>query len=401
MARIENYNRDEIAWVVREAYREQKTYKNEVDLSRSHLNYSMNGIHNSREFLDRLDLRCKEIMNGQAIQTQTNVDCSWVVTLPQELRGNPEKEQRFFKTVFTFACKRYGKANVIDGIVHYDETSPHITIHFVPRTISRKTHRETISSASLITKNELSTFHNDLEAELLNVFGIAGLVRNDRTKGDYTLEELKERTQREEAMQRREAEADAKLEEAETIKKAALDEADATRAEAHQNAKQIKRDAEELAKKNAQEALRASKQKRAAETEAAAILQNAQAQARDIVQQAKEKAQQFFEDAKTKVEATIKGAIAKVEQLVKDAPIDLVEFAKKYTRRHPVKVKNGMGLLENKRDEQGRVVTEEHNCYDDWMRSVKAHDKNARDAEAMLARTCSNEYSPDDYGLSR
>lgn len=206
MAHVEHYTRADMTKVTKEAYREHKNpaaYKNNVDLSKSHLNYTMRGFDREK-FLAELDARCVAVMQGRKMQTQTNVISSVVHTCPEELRGDPEKEKAYFKACYDFCRERYGDENVIDAIVHYDEGSPHMTVLTCPVCTSRKTGKTTISSASLFTRRELQQYHPALDKHLESVFGVKGLALNGRTKGGYSLAELKQRTKDEQAMKARE-----------------------------------------------------------------------------------------------------------------------------------------------------------------------------------------------------
>lgn len=195
MAHLDKFTRTDSREVLKEAYRELRKYKNNVDTSLSMNNYSMEGIKSSKEALKRVDARCAEVMNGRKMQKQTNVIVSCAYTLPEYFYDKPVDEQRkCFDAVYRFIQDRYGKENVIDGVVHNDETTPHMTVYTVPVTTSRKTGNITVSSASLCTQKEFNTFHKDLESYMEKEFGVKGLALNGRTKGNFTLEELKERT---------------------------------------------------------------------------------------------------------------------------------------------------------------------------------------------------------------
>ena len=74
----------------------------------------------------------------------------------------------------------------------------------VPVCKSRKNGKETVSSASLFTRKDLSTFHDDYDEFIYTRYGQRGLVHNGRTKGDYTLDELNERDRRERELIERE-----------------------------------------------------------------------------------------------------------------------------------------------------------------------------------------------------
>lgn len=227
MAHLDKFTRTDSRGVLKEAYRELRKYKNNVDTSLSMNNYSMEGIKSSKEALKRVDARCSEVMNGRKMQKQTNVIVSCAYTLPEYFYDKPVDEQRkCFDAVYRFIQDRYGKENVIDGVVHNDETTPHMTVYTVPVTASRKTGNITVSSASLCTQKEFNTFHKDLESYMAKEFGVKGLALNGRTKGNFTLEELKERTRvkeeqdkRDEELDKRKKGLDAKLQEAEDAKK--------------------------------------------------------------------------------------------------------------------------------------------------------------------------------------
>lgn len=204
MAHLDKFTRTDSRGVLKEAYRELRKYKNNVDISLSMNNYSMEGIKSSKEALKRVDARCAEVMNGRKMQKQTNVIVSCAYTLPEYFYDKPVDEQRkCFDAVYRFIQDRYGKENVIDGVVHNDETTPHMTVYTVPVTTSRKTGNITVSSASLCTQKEFNTFHKDLESYMEKEFGVKGLALNGRTKGNFTLEELKERTRVKEEQDKR------------------------------------------------------------------------------------------------------------------------------------------------------------------------------------------------------
>lgn len=180
MARTEHYKKSQLRKVVNEHDRRQKNYKNDVDLSRSNLNYTY-GVSDADECMQAVNRRVNEIMNGQYLQTQASMAVEWVVTLPKELAG---RDREFFDEAWKFCSDRYGEENVIAGYVHMDEDRPHMHLLFVPEVTSRKTGRKTVSSASLMTKTECARFHDDLDKHCEHVFGQPNLIRNGKTVGD-------------------------------------------------------------------------------------------------------------------------------------------------------------------------------------------------------------------------
>lgn len=218
MARLENHNIHAIHNILNENNRTAEKYKNDVDKTRTHLNWHY-GSDDTHTIVDGIKTRCKNIMGDRKLQAKTNIMSTWCLTYPAELcyqvawntgKQDPDTGEdiikmrnvpidpahcrKYFDTAYEFVCERYGKDNVMSCFVHMDETTPHIHMNFVPEATSRKTGQKTVSSASLITRKELSQFHRDLDAVMEKVFGVKHLVLNGRTKGDYSLEELKQRT---------------------------------------------------------------------------------------------------------------------------------------------------------------------------------------------------------------
>lgn len=180
MAHTEHYKKSQLRKIVNEHDRRQSKYKNNVDLSRSNLNYTY-GESNADECMQAINRRVNEIMDGQYLQTQASVAVEWVVTLPKELSG---RDREFFDETWKFCSERYGEKNMIAGYVHMDEDRPHMHLLFVPEVTSRKTGRKTVSSASLMTKTECARFHDDLDKHCERVFGQVHLIRNGKTVGD-------------------------------------------------------------------------------------------------------------------------------------------------------------------------------------------------------------------------
>lgn len=199
MAHVDSFKKNDAKRVLKEYFRELKSYKNDVDLTRTKNNYHYNrNVKSSDDCMRLIQKRVGDIMQGRDIQTQTNIMSTWIVSLPENL---PEDKQiDFFTFVYNFFRDRYGADNVIDGMVHVDETTAHMHTFFVPEAVSRKTGNKTVSSASLLTRAELHNCQADLEKACCEHFGIKNLILNGKTKGDgVSLEELKAITAKEKA----------------------------------------------------------------------------------------------------------------------------------------------------------------------------------------------------------
>lgn len=219
MGRLENYSKKSVKNIINEHGRFASKYKNYVDKNRTKLNWNYGaGNKSADEVLAIIEDRCNTIMNGKKMQEQTNIMSDWIFTYPQDLcekkkyntgkvnsktgkpvfrtyyaPKDPDHCRKWMDEVYSFCQDRYGAENVIAGYVHMDETTPHIDVNLVPEATSRKTGKNTVSSASLFTRKELSQCQRDLEAHMQKTFGMKGMVLNGRTKGGYTIDELKQR----------------------------------------------------------------------------------------------------------------------------------------------------------------------------------------------------------------
>ena len=244
MASIEKFTHDAICSQHRHIDRQCRSPSNkDIDTARTHLNYSFQMDHNGLSpFNYYKQLIDAKYLYGRGTQRERTAitGCGWVVTLPQELRGNPDQEHAFFQGVFDFICERYGERNIINNAVHYDEGGmPHIHVLFVPVTAldhevvqhktkktdhavrlesgryefsykflldeqgekikiknySKKTdsYDEKIDANTVINKAELQHFHTDLQQYLIQ-HGIAGKVVTGKTGTNFSVKELKEFT---------------------------------------------------------------------------------------------------------------------------------------------------------------------------------------------------------------
>ena len=160
----------------------------DIDTEKSDLNYNLAPEHNQIEFIRQ---RCSEVqcLNRKDV----NVMCSWVVTAPKNL--DQAEEKAFFKHTYDFLANRYGEKNVISAYVHLDEKSPHMHFAFVPVALDKNKGIEKVSAKEVITRNDLQSFHTDLEKHLERALGHEVDILNEATKeGNKCIDELKKGT---------------------------------------------------------------------------------------------------------------------------------------------------------------------------------------------------------------
>jgi hypothetical protein len=213
MAHLEKFKQCDIRRVMGEITRESNFYKGNVDLSRTHNNYTlcMYGGRIVQRPVKNEDgkaavgaIRARTVNNFMQCRidklphrkTKATVGmASWCVTCPTELKSDPAKVRWFFEIIYLLTVKRYGEKNVQQGFVHMDETSPHIHILFVPE------FQGTLNAKKLITANELRNYQQELDNICEREFGQKGLILNGKTKGNYTVDELRERSKQKQELQ--------------------------------------------------------------------------------------------------------------------------------------------------------------------------------------------------------
>lgn len=194
MAHLKHYKMKDVKRIIKEYYREHGYNNNDkrVDVNRSKNNYQIyygdNKKFGSVDIKNELDYKLSKLAHSK--RRDLNVMSSWVVSLPKdELFESDEAKKRFFEEVFNFVASRYGKNSILGGgYLHSDEANFHIHIPIIPIKDGR------VSSKALFTRTELCNFHTDLDRHIEKCFGKSALIKNGRTKGNYTIKELKQRT---------------------------------------------------------------------------------------------------------------------------------------------------------------------------------------------------------------
>ena len=200
MAHVAKYTRSQVGGLSRHferAKNENGEYlqfgNQEIDLNQTHMNYNLAPDQNQLDFIAQ---RCGEVqcLNRKDV----NVMCSWVVTMPKGL--HPFEDKAFFNAAYGFLCDRYGgEKNVISAYVHVDETTPHMHFAFVPVVMDEKKGAEKVSAKEVLHRQDLQTFHPDLDSYMMGVFGRDIGILNEATKeGNKSIAELKRETARDE-----------------------------------------------------------------------------------------------------------------------------------------------------------------------------------------------------------
>lgn len=160
----------------------------DIDTKRTNQNYNLAPAHNQLDFIHK---RLDEVycMNRKDV----NVMCSWVVTAPEDLKL--EQEKQFFQETYSFLEGKYGRENVVSAYVHKDEKTPHMHFCFMPVVADLKRGQK-VSAFECVKKKDLEQFHEQLQRHL-EKRGILCSVINEATReGNKAIKELKQGTAR-------------------------------------------------------------------------------------------------------------------------------------------------------------------------------------------------------------
>ncbi len=159
---------------------EQLRYRtnSEIDLTRTQYNKVLGDCAKPHE-------RLRELITGKVRRADYVTMIDWVITFPKELEGETSYIQKmaFFDSCFNFVQRRYGTENVLGGYCHFDETTPHIHIPFVPLRDGK------LAAKYMLNQADLKTFHDDLctylaadrQVTFLNADNVRQYVHNGST----------------------------------------------------------------------------------------------------------------------------------------------------------------------------------------------------------------------------
>ena len=247
--------------IVREKYRELESYKSDVDESKSLENFDLVGrFKNADEVINYVEGEFKNVIGCEYMEQPKNMRdpdkgrkplANLVVTLPRELfdewtDGPTTKQVDWYDEKTDTVVKKevglktyernitpqmrenikgfgshvldfletqgFEKENILYGMVHMDEGTPHVEVGILCKTQSvqsvkgadgkrvkgangkyLKAMQDTISYGNAIPqKAKMSKFHRDFDDYMADVYGKKGLILTGATKGNKTAEEMRE-----------------------------------------------------------------------------------------------------------------------------------------------------------------------------------------------------------------
>lgn len=116
-----------------EQERKGKISNPDIDLERTKLNFDF--VNDDRTLYHRVKSRVDDLkQNGSRVQKNSVVMYSNVITVPKDVAEawGEEKTTKYFRSCYKFFCEEFGRENVVSAKVHFDETAPHMHLHFLP-----------------------------------------------------------------------------------------------------------------------------------------------------------------------------------------------------------------------------------------------------------------------------
>ncbi|QIB68575.1 hypothetical protein Ami103574_04215 [Aminipila butyrica] len=146
VVRVQGFNKGSLSAIGKEVEREQIQHRNpDIDIKRTHLNeiykQTKNGMYAEwKDVCSNLNVSNVDKLKKKAIAFE-----GMVITSDKDFFEKlgyrsglppPEKIKKFFTLAYTFAIQEIGfkgtDTNVLSAVVHYDETTPHLQLYYVP-----------------------------------------------------------------------------------------------------------------------------------------------------------------------------------------------------------------------------------------------------------------------------
>lgn len=181
MAHWTKYKRTDVSNVLKEAYRELKNYKSEVDKEKSKYNIYLKDDNYKKAF-SRFKEKIKEIPPKRKDAVLMISEC---ITIPRELKQ--EDYKKFSQIVLEYNDKLLGKENRLHFALHKDEPNarPHIQTSYMPIQDGKW------NAKKIMDRDFLKNYHKGLQEECEKKLGYYVLIENEEKGKHLSFEEFK------------------------------------------------------------------------------------------------------------------------------------------------------------------------------------------------------------------
>ena len=184
---IQHFKKSQIHALERHNMRKNKNYSNdEIDESLSSQNKVLVGdvrslLQDVNQYIEQNVDKSKSKITKNSIFVS-----SFVFTLPDSVPI--EQSEQYFKDCISALEKLSKKGNIRQAVIHYDETTPHMHLSFVPLTID-----SCLSRKRLFTKSTLAKLQQKIATELRDKGYNLELPECSKVKNYKSMKELKKR----------------------------------------------------------------------------------------------------------------------------------------------------------------------------------------------------------------
>ena len=206
--RNQKYKRENLKAIYKHNERKNKNYSNKnVDLKRSHLNYSIKSPETSTYEKEFERIREEYNLKGQ-IKTVSNIACEYIITSDKDFfdKIGQAETKRYFETAYKFVSqyKDLGEKYIISAKVHMDEQSPHMHLIYLPVVHTKDKKGNAIDKLACSEFWKAKDSYRQLQDAFYNYmvsngFNLQrGLPKEETNRQHYSIEEYKKITNFEE-----------------------------------------------------------------------------------------------------------------------------------------------------------------------------------------------------------
>lgn len=206
ISRIASYKYSDCGGVMKEALRTLPNYSNpDCDASKSYLNVELvqsvlQGMTIEKYILkyrEENNIKGRFNTNAANAKNLTNCMCQALFTASKEYLSNMSREEQieYFKVCLEFFKKEFPSVHIVSAIIHFDETTPHMHLTFIPTVnrVKKKTgEEETIfSTTHLMPGKDFFRQYQDRFFDFISS-RYDGFSRGSSDRRNLTVEEFKE-----------------------------------------------------------------------------------------------------------------------------------------------------------------------------------------------------------------
>lgn len=136
ICRIKKFKASGVTGIQIHDRREKKVSHTNKDINWEKSSENIDLLNQKEKFRTVIKNRINELNLPRAVRSDATVMVQSLITSDSAFfeKMNRTEQLNFFKHSYDFIKNRYGEKNMISAIIHFDETTPHMHINFVPVT---------------------------------------------------------------------------------------------------------------------------------------------------------------------------------------------------------------------------------------------------------------------------